>query len=237
MTAKRNGTSNRVFSSAPVLIFALIFCGWSGPVSRSHAFTVGSDYEMLLNAFVMADDGTAGVEGHFAQGLNFDGQPSRLPLNRPYPRTLEGNELVVIEAMRAHRGFSEAQWHIVAGDGGNIVHNPFQASTFGRVTLSLGDLLWQDGTEATGWMGKPWLQVADSQGVFRAVNVPGVVSGKGTGTSPWRVQFTVPATEFGERTAQLRIGVSVRPIPEPAGMGLGLLAAWAVLGRMRQVRG
>ncbi len=227
----------RRVSRSLLLVAGLVTAFWMP--NTAWGFAVGGNYDLTFNAFVSGPGNTPALEGHFASDLVFDGRHDDLPMNFPTPADLDGKDLTVLELMEnmgeARGAMPAVDFYIQAVDGGPLVVNEFLPGSFGRVTVSLANLLWADGWQGPGSLKPPMLQAIDAFGTTRNLDADVHVSGDGQMHSPWRILATMPGSEFGAETETLRLFVET--VPEPIGSAsLAIACLWVWTHRRRVLR-
>ena len=219
----------RPFASALMLAIACVLVS----TNPAQAFTVGSSYDLLFNAFVQTDDGGQGLEGHSGRMLLMDGDPDFLPLTTAVPSGIDGNTLVTMEQL-----FSEdinlrnrASISIVAEEGGRLVENPLMDDSFGLVTIVMSRILWQDGLTGVGELLDPQVLLHEGD-MTRVSSAPIYVTGTGDLADPWRLITSIPGDEFGDTTD--RVEIVFDTIPEPSSVGLLLAGSLLMVGLRRR---
>jgi len=212
------------FCVAPrCILIALAFSVFLLPANRVQAFRFGSTYDVVFNAFVVGPDGESGVEGHVMNNLVFDGLPDMLPLNSAFPVSIGGYDLQTMEVMSlmseseaARPGMVEPIKILIESlDGGDLVMNEFQEGAFGRVSLSITDLVWDHGDQSEAVLKNLSLRLIDASGNERFTETAGAISGAGTLLSPWRVYYSLDSQEFGENIQKVEVSFDAIVVPEP----------------------
>lgn len=221
----------RPFAAATILAVACALL----PGNTAQAFTVGSSYDLLFNAFVETDNGGQGLEGHSSRMLMMDGDPDYLPLTSAVPSDITGNTLVTMEQLYSENILmhNRASISIVAENAGRLVENPLMDDSFGLVTIVMSRILWQDGTTGVGELLDPHVLLHEGDET-RMSSAPIYVTGTGDSDDPWRLITSIPGDEFGEMTDRVEIVFDTVPEPSTAGLMLAGLMLCIVGLRRRQ---
>ena len=201
--------------------------------SECAAFTVGSHYDLLFNAFVEAPDGSQGLEGHSGRMLTMDGDPDFLPLTSAIPEDITNKTLVTMEQLHSTEFSTRSQSTIsvLAQGGGMLVDNPLANDPFGLVTIVMSRLVWQDGTTDEGELLDPQVWIHEN-GEVRQSTAPIYVTGTGENNDPWRIITSIPGDEFGQATD--RVDIVFDTVPEPESLALVLIGILGICVRVRR---
>ena len=229
-----NRIQNRTFNRCRPLAMALMLLAFAIlPAGLAEAFTVGSNYDLLFNAFVEADNAEQGLEGHSVRMATLDGDPDFLPLTTAFPDGLAGKTLATTEQLFTDNilEFNRASISVVALDAGPVVVNPFM-DDFGLVSIVMSGILWQDGSTGVGELLNP--RVILHEGTeSRESGAPIYITGVGDTADPWRLITSIPGDEFGDDTDRVEIVFDTVPEPTSAALLLAGLAALIAFRRSR----
>lgn len=230
-SASRGSAHSLPFASG-LLLAVFSFASLSFP-TLSDAFIVGSNYDVMLNAFVHAPDGEMGMEGHFSTMSVMDGAPDVLPMNFPIPGDLTGPDLETIEkfALDGDPDYGPSKIFIYSPNGGPVVANELLEGDFGRVTMSISKLQLADLDRDNGETISPEVYLYDSLGERRLSTEPIYVTGDGSALEPWRVITSIQSEEFGEDTERVEFVFNV--VPEPSSWLLALVGIAGLIRRRR----